>query len=747
MYVLSINRAQGRDTDRRSGIALVVVLGLLSVMVVMAVAFSISMRMERLAASSYVDMVSTRHLMDAALARIATEEIRVALDGRRYPDWRAISSDGDGAGLRNAVTELYIPDALAGELATDGGWQPLTDAESGETLGEFAYVVFDNSGFLDANLVGSESLARAQGGDPGEIRLNGTVLAEVRNQTLQQLRNEIGFFVSVPELYQLGMSATIVDPPPFQPLPRYVDHFTVYSYFPCGYGVEGAQGVEVFDLVDISGDPDAWDRDAIRDALRRQPTPLFNDAMAEAFMDLMHDYASDGYVPLNPEGMSIKRVPLINEVTVIKTLERVAGVPDDELILRVNLYVETAYLFPADGAAPDFTVRIPDASLAVVPADYAALANLQHLANEVPDLTGVPGAPTVPGPAELVVPGDPLEHSEFDYQVTGFVFESRMTVPLGAPALLQAQLLLGNLEVEADGQVVDVVRNQWPAQSFLSGWNTTTLVPGRNMPIAQLNRFYSVNDPRLNWNPATTANQWQTTPHTLGARNSAVMAAPHGRDDEFDFMFSAQRPFVTVAELSYLLYDAELPWSTVRLLGPDPDESARLMDRFTVDPDDVGRGVVNINTPYAPVLASVFLDAPATAAPPDAVAPDVRIDVARAQTLAARVQEAIDSENPDVDPLLNRSDLAQVLSADAVADGGSKFETESFVRNSWELLGTRQNLFTVWLAVRTLAEDGVTVTGEQRAVALVWRDAYTRQAEVSYRTFIPFFSWLTRDQL
>lgn len=52
-----------------AGIALIMVLGILSVMVIMAVAFAISMRTERVAAGNYADSVRARQLVQVGLAR------------------------------------------------------------------------------------------------------------------------------------------------------------------------------------------------------------------------------------------------------------------------------------------------------------------------------------------------------------------------------------------------------------------------------------------------------------------------------------------------------------------------------------------------------------------------------------------------------------------------------------------------------------------------------------------------------
>ena len=58
-----------QPNNRRSGIALVMVLGVLSLMVLMAVSFAISMRTERVAAGNQLDTVRVRQLAQVGLVR------------------------------------------------------------------------------------------------------------------------------------------------------------------------------------------------------------------------------------------------------------------------------------------------------------------------------------------------------------------------------------------------------------------------------------------------------------------------------------------------------------------------------------------------------------------------------------------------------------------------------------------------------------------------------------------------------
>ena len=61
------NTDQNRQ-NRKSGVALVIVLGLLAVLTTLAVAFAIAMRVEHMAAQNYADAVRAENLVHAGFA-------------------------------------------------------------------------------------------------------------------------------------------------------------------------------------------------------------------------------------------------------------------------------------------------------------------------------------------------------------------------------------------------------------------------------------------------------------------------------------------------------------------------------------------------------------------------------------------------------------------------------------------------------------------------------------------------------
>ena len=92
-----------RLSPARSGSALIIVLGMLSVLLLMGVAFSVTMRTERSGASNMRHTAMARHILDSALARAMGD-----LD-------RALEDDGDLPAPTNLVVAVsYSRDEATG---------------------------------------------------------------------------------------------------------------------------------------------------------------------------------------------------------------------------------------------------------------------------------------------------------------------------------------------------------------------------------------------------------------------------------------------------------------------------------------------------------------------------------------------------------------------------------------------------------------------------------------------------------
>jgi len=727
----------------RSGIALVIVLGLLSVLTILALSFSITMRTERMAAEYHVSAVSGRHLIDAALTEVMTDVLRNSLGNSVYPDWDTLPPPGGHTSSNFHmvdVLERYVPgsmlDAATSADNPNPDWIEIRDPTDDKFMGKYSYLIINCSGLLDANTVGEfedQTTARRYGADVGEVRFGNLVLDEARDpESLKNLRDQIGRFENVPELIAMGTSGTIEPNFPIVQGTR-ADNFHVFSRFPTGYGVVEAAGVVArTNSAYIGGNPNTeWNETAIKTVLNETPSLPIPDV--DMFYDVMHDFASPGYVPRNVDGVSFKRTPMLSEIIVSNTLQLVSSGPDTELVLRVHVDVETFYPFPQDPDSPPFTVQIDGTPTVQTP---------------FPPLNAIS---LVDGPT----PAQP-GHSEFDLRLTKFVYESRVNTSVFPffPPPFGIRVIFNGIDftVNLGSDVVDRLTPSWPNDAFqIAGAFPPLLVDGDFLPYGTA-RGRSVNDPRMNYE----SSQWTAETPTPGETNINVSGS---FPDEVGFMFSAQRPFASPGELSYLIYDETKPWQTVRLLGPDPDESARIVDRFTTrQPTAFDRGLVNINTRQTNALAAVFWGLPVERHP--IVTDDIStaqvddpLSATAAKALAEFMVSAIDGQARTM------SEIAQyVETADMAALGSdtSKFFRESAIRNSLGLLGVRHNMFTVYIAVRTFPENydpdtalpsGMTeedmVMSETRAVAVVWRDPYLSGSSSGHEMFVRFFAILT----
>jgi hypothetical protein len=770
-----------RAEEHQAGIALIVVLGLLSVLTLMAVAFSISMRTERSAASAYVDTVRARQLVDVALARVLVEEIPASVTDNAFsPDWNTYPYSVGGVGTNFLMYKgsNYTPGVLhsaarAGDVLN---WIDIRDPSTDHFYGQYAYMIVNNTGLLDANVVAGSN--RNYGTHPAEIQIApeassdpSFLLETVQGGDLRAYRDIwFGRFETLPELYALGTwnPNEIPESAPFNS-GSYVDHFHIFSHFPVDTYVEPSGTPFMRERVNIGGAPEDWNDADILAALTDGNRPFSNADDARDFLNQMKDYASESYIPENAEGLSFKRVPMINEVALTNTIELVVDPVslEQELILRSYVVVETWFPFPEAIDSPTFQVSLGDDALRIA---QIFPGNLQPLV----DSFAIQGATAV----DITPSHGGIDDNEF--VLTQFEFEGRMRVNCADPADCPAPPPGMGLRFQLDapiqvtylGQPVDHVGTGWPlitvtvSPASFPDISTSGAKPLGN-PVA-----YSVVDPRVNWSPA---DHWDSEAMTLTNRN--VSAEDFADSDEYGIMYCRQAPIESVGELSYLLFRADQPWETVRLLAPETAdaaqltrarESAHLVDRFTVHEETARAGLVNINTPYAPVLQAVLYHAPVEFAPQRSGV-DRRVSVDEAVLIADEIASRADGNLRNLSDLVGLGAGTDELTVQSVLDhlpgisNPGKFTAESVIRNSMELLGTRSTMYTVYLMARVfpsgydpdssrstidldelgVAEDDI-VLSEQRAVALVWRDPAVNDSGEN-RAIVRSFIWLSEN--
>ena len=193
--------AAGLPPSRR-GAALLIVIGLLSLLLISAVAFSILMTVERSAAGNYRHAVQARQLLYAGLAQ-AIADLNTNVGDNCYPPWtngvitvgnrhtacnmdvmqsidylRNQTNDVCAARVLSAEALKYIPRSLWHAVQTVTP-EALSFSVNGSPVGRYAYVAVNVSGLLDANQICTTS--RWVGADAGEIQIANGLPFDVTN--------------------------------------------------------------------------------------------------------------------------------------------------------------------------------------------------------------------------------------------------------------------------------------------------------------------------------------------------------------------------------------------------------------------------------------------------------------------------------------------------------------------------------------------------------------------------------------
>lgn len=196
----------------RRGAAILVVVGMLAILLITAVAFTILMRVERGASANFRHDAGARQMLYVALAQ-AIADIDAApplgVGDDVYPPWGAAFIWTNGShhvtlppdvllsidtNVNNSSNVLvahilsqeamkYVPRSLRASLQTAKPEWRGVDVGTGP-IGRYAYIVVNVSGLLDANVVGDPNTNRWIGADPREIQLNTTLLPDLADTNL-----------------------------------------------------------------------------------------------------------------------------------------------------------------------------------------------------------------------------------------------------------------------------------------------------------------------------------------------------------------------------------------------------------------------------------------------------------------------------------------------------------------------------------------------------------------------------------
>lgn len=764
-----------RPTPRsapKSGIALVVVLGLLSMLVVLAVAFFVSMRTERIAARGYSDQIRARNIAMTGIARaIADVDSEMNGQNRVYPNWpnEVKVSTGPGGVLYTAdYGDTFVQQAdlawtnipaslLPGVVLERPNIQWVTNclpaADGGNLVGRYAYMVINCSGLYDVNrdhsLTNKIVFTRGAGTNACEISVTNVFLGELTptgfclvesrlTGGIVNHRNKIYTeATSVADLYPIGrnyglsaLSSTVM-----------VSNLFVYSKAPRGYADANLNsrtnvwigGTET----DVSGK-----RTDIEAAFVAMGMPANEASMMAANVI---DYVDVDSVPggINGGGVSsgpncdsfaTEAVPMLHQF-------RISGQVDPAAVsgytATLKLKAQAWYPFININTNGSYSLR---AELVVNGNGYTMAAQ--------------------PAPVVLTAPNgtwnwEPATAGE--YASSELTFTATTANTNGIPT----SLTIRKLEViNTAGQVVDRVTAPPAGTAVTLPWATFfSSIYGEVK-----SSWWWCCDPRTNWllDPAATVagqlanGQWKTgavradadpdwTTHHLDSR---------GESGRFEMYVRNQGNLVTVGELGLLVCSnyvrqATTDWQTLRLMDTAVGRLYPVFDYFTADVNPVTYGLVNPINPvnYRP-MASVFLSTPVERYPGEGDLVPTRIDIAQATQLGQRFMAA------PLSAITNRSDIGKAaVGAFQNIVGLDELQQESVLRNSGNLISPRQNMFIILVIGQAITDsnprDGqVTVNngevrGEANAMALVWRDPYKVNGRNRYS--IRWIKWWRED--
>lgn len=746
------------NRNKKDGIALVAVLGFLGVMLLMAVALSISMRTERLISESGLDDVRTRQLVRTGLARamadvnqfmietdpttgnpaLAAQQPAMIHLPREYALFPSISTDGSADKLESDA------DLISGEmldwlpakyLVTDGGdfdaafvsandaeWINISDPNTNIILGRVAYLVADCTGLLDINLINDGgNPVRTEGASIGEI--NAKLLPEIRegSRALNLDKNKSFYhrFDSLPEIIYLndGIGGSDSYKEPLAVSGDILDNLVPYSlaydrgwwnwaatassrgwqgFYPAG----GAIPLVVTNWTLAHAQAVFTDLDYARAA-----------DMAVCFVDYTDSNSIPGGTVANTDIPCCEQVPMLSELGVRATLTSNAGV----FTLTFNVDVEVAFPFPPMDLPTNYTINL--VSFTYLPLNKPGFSPL---------LPVVPNPPT----ETITLGGGPVYIAKtFQYQATA---PGTLTGPLIMPNIRDF-----NIEVrDSGGSLVD----KMPV--VVASDNSMTLqLPNLFNPIGGEKRstYLACNDPRVNHQSTL----WERPAgNTLNAPNSTVNGwnrAPNGAF-EGPTMYVRNGPMQNVAEMGFI--PTGEPWGTIDLLS---GQGAELLSKFRssslTNSSPYFSGAINPHSLNTSVWSSVLADCPMSEYPGDAGAKLVDA------SLAGLLAKAITDYNADDDSWGTNSfdGLADWVAIPALSRGGydlwgapnNNMQVEGVIRNSYRLFNPNQNLFTIIVVAQAINDQGVrgvyesdtdTILGERRAVALVWRDPFMGKA-------------------
>ncbi len=716
----SIRNPKSKIRNTRTAQALILVLGLMATLTLLGVTFAVVMRVERLSAWNYLDQVRARHYLDTALVQ-AMEAIDRTMTNYCYPDWRhlpptnvieALPSNGihddDLVYLFTNNARLSVPLELwpdAAAVTAEWIYIVAISGVTGEvrtTNGRIAFLAVNCSGLIDANIAG------------GWPRSNSTSVRELDISLLPEITGGMSNFFTARKRH--GAYESIAEMTALNPGVSTAESLFVYSY-DVGRDVYFTNDLDLgrreidlyprFRILDITNytcfnqiTPDAYRNDI--DFRTNYWEPLTNlltraglehpDQVAWNLINYLDDNAIPQTFTNTPylERGGVEAIPLINEL-----LLNDAGV-STQPVYQVG--VELWYPFTPGRAQPadNYTLQV-----GVFSNDPGGdiLTNMMRDWSFQQKVT------------DVMEFGGTYEYNIFFSPADAYIIFHEPTNPA-------IYLAIGS--TNSQGRTNEV----WVLARVVKNDTIVDQAMGARARRIRETLSLSIDDPRLNHE----SNQWQrydADAHTMGASNVCCRAWVSNTCQGLP-MFHRDDLMQTIGELGNIAYAcSNAPtWHNLDLMHYT--RGAALPDWMTVRPTNTPcHGLICIGTQQSNTLKTLFhnmtIDYAAGAA-----TNSFDLDPTGVEALIAEIPNWRYTNLRD----LFRDETLAALFRGCVPTNapGHDILKEGVYRNIIDMLTFRQNLFTIVLAAQVVHPVSLRVLAEKRAVAVVYRDAYTGRA-------------------
>ncbi len=775
------NRFQARSKQR--GVALIIVLGFLGLMVMMAVSFMVQARVERMVADSTLDGMRARQVAQTGIAAAIQDYMNAikSLDSQSETKYDMFLSGDLNVSASYHYSDLYYrstnlwngeaADWLPPSLTASSSRVDIDDIDDMEwiwirqkpnsrsrILGRYAYVCFNLSGGVDANLLGREFGDNLPSSGYGiqtnrdnvrKMLLNGVRAAPSTDSNPQKKLSDYqkmwqGF--DTPAALNKLTDGKNNDGNEQKGGNRWAnydmdeasvgflstDYLSCYSYAAThrgsGYGekkqcsVENITGNQYFSRLVSDMGGDAGD---VRKAL--------------------DDYFSSSDTPQGTDYPSVKAVPMFNEIkATVNLVPSETGTPQ----VKVTLEPEFWCPFPSQDntANAQYTLKAPSVGGGMAQGGsedvwlYARVVTTDGPADEAQLEQGPP-----PGdlPVKVSDVQEPHSPGKFEYvlDIKG-IEKDDGSIPDVRGIQLRGIIFQKPWELQSGSKAVDATPKEKLSITF-----NANITP--NKPVS---RSLEVDDPRLNH----LASRWSAASEdSMNDKNSCLDAARNQAKAKMGYepgkyLYCRNGDMESPAELGFIpVYNGSTPWMTLDIFS---ENGIALMNTLVCNKDvwdimdkyDVfyTNGTINPYTRDEAVLNGAFYGLDAREVPNMSGNPNETTDIigsARAKELS---KELVKTEDPDKRAFIKDGPGGWTRVLRYKGFDLNKNERVMLAHNTWGLFNESDSLFLVFVVAQSITEAPEKVnpvgdwnekedmiTGERWAVALCWMDTSAEGAK------------------